>query len=80
MREHTVVIGYGTKGRHAVATLLGQGVERSEIVIVDPLRKVIDQATRDGLTGVIGDATRTETLLRAELPTASRVVVAPERD
>ncbi|GAA1186450.1 voltage-gated potassium channel Kch [Kitasatospora gansuensis] len=80
MREHTVVIGYGTKGRHAVATLLGQGVDRREIVIVDPQRKVIDQATRDGLTGVIGDATRTETLLRAELPTASQVVVAPERD
>ncbi|MER5867845.1 potassium channel family protein [Kitasatospora sp. NPDC002040] len=80
VREHTVVVGYGTKGRHAVATLLGQGVDRHEIVIVDPQRKVIDQATRDGLVGVIGDATRTDTLIRAELPTASRVVIAPERD
>ncbi|WP_457034403.1 NAD(P)-binding protein, partial [Kitasatospora sp. P5_F3] len=80
MREHTVVIGYGTKGRHAVATLLGQGVERSELVIVDPQAKVIEQAALDGLVGVQGDATRTETLLRAELPSASRVVVAPERD
>ncbi|WP_457034405.1 potassium channel family protein, partial [Kitasatospora sp. P5_F3] len=80
VREHTVVIGYGTKGRHAVATLLGQGVERSELVIVDPQAKVIEQAALDGLVGVQGDATRTETLLRAELPSASRVVVAPERD
>ncbi|WP_369824210.1 TrkA family potassium uptake protein, partial [Kitasatospora sp. Root187] len=59
VREHVVVIGYGTKGRHAVATLLGQGVERSEIVIVDPQAKVIEQAAMDGLVGVQGDATRT---------------------
>ncbi|GAA3054707.1 hypothetical protein GCM10020229_78110 [Kitasatospora albolonga] len=80
MREHTVVIGYGTKGRHAVAALLGQGVGAHEIVIVDPQRKVIDQAGRDGLTGVHGDATRTETLVRAGVPTAARIVVTPERD
>ncbi|MFJ3787826.1 potassium channel family protein [Kitasatospora sp. NPDC090091] len=80
VREHTVVIGYGTKGRSAVDTLIGQGVRRDEIVVVDPQRKVVEQATLDGLTGVVGDATRTDTLLRAELPRASRVVVAPERD
>ncbi|MBB4947766.1 voltage-gated potassium channel [Kitasatospora gansuensis] len=80
VREHTVVIGYGTKGRHAVATLLGQGVDRREIVIVDPQAKVIDQVAMDGLVGVQGDGTRTETLLRAELARAARVVVAPGRD
>ncbi|WP_145797414.1 potassium channel family protein [Kitasatospora atroaurantiaca] len=80
VREHTVVVGYGTKGRHAVATLLGQGVRKDSIVVVDPQRKAIDQATGDGLVGVLGDATRTDTLRRAELPTASQVVVAPERD
>ncbi|MER5642554.1 potassium channel family protein [Kitasatospora sp. NPDC002227] len=80
VHEHTVVVGYGTKGRSAVDTLLGQGVPKESIVVVDPQRKVIDQATRDGLVGVVGDATRTDTLLRAELPNAARVVVAPERD
>ncbi|WP_441251630.1 potassium channel family protein [Kitasatospora sp. McL0602] len=80
VREHTVVVGYGTKGRSAVDTLVGQGVPKESIVVVDPQRKVIDQATRDGLVGVLGDATRTDTLMRAELPNAARVVVAPERD
>ncbi len=80
VREHTVVVGYGTKGRSAVDTLVGQGVAKESIVVVDPQRKVIDQATRDGLVGVLGDATRTDTLMRAELPAAARVVVAPERD
>jgi voltage-gated potassium channel len=80
VREHTVVIGYGTKGRSAVQTLLGQGVPKDSIVVVDPQQKVIEQAVRDGLVGVVGDATRTDTLLRAELPRASQVVIAPQRD
>ncbi|MFB7125287.1 Ion channel protein [Kitasatospora xanthocidica] len=80
VREHTVVIGYGTKGRSAVDTLIGQGVKKEEIVVVDPQRKVVDAAAQHGLVGVVGDATRTDTLVRAGLPTAARVVVAPERD
>ncbi|MEV4558768.1 NAD-binding protein [Kitasatospora sp. NPDC049285] len=80
VREHTVVIGYGTKGRSAVDTLLGQGVPKDSIVVVDPQARAIDQATHDGLVGVLGDATRAATLLRAELPRAAQVVVAPERD
>ncbi|MFG2821897.1 potassium channel family protein [Kitasatospora sp. NPDC048365] len=80
VREHTVVIGYGTKGRSAVDTLIGQGVPKTSIVVVDPHPLAIEQAGHHGLTGVVGDATRTETLLRAELPRAAQVVVAPERD
>jgi voltage-gated potassium channel len=80
VREHAVIVGYGTKGRSAVQTLLGQGVAKESVVVVDPQRRVIDQAAQDGLVGVVGDATRTETLLRAEVERAARVVVAPERD
>ncbi|MGW4645413.1 potassium channel family protein [Kitasatospora sp. NPDC004289] len=80
VRDHVVVIGYGTKGRHAVAALLGQGFPKESIVVVDPQPKVVEQAALDGLVAVRGDATRSETLLRAELPRAARVVVAPQRD
>ncbi len=76
MREHTVVVGYGTKGRSAVTALLGQGLRKESIVVVDPQRKAIDQAGRDGLTAVLGDATRSDTLMRAELPRAEKVVIA----
>jgi voltage-gated potassium channel len=75
-----VIVGYGTKGRSAVQTLLGQGMAKEMVVVVDPQRRVIEQATQDGLVGVVGDATRTETLLRAEVPKAAQVVVATERD
>ncbi|GAA0351091.1 potassium channel family protein [Streptomyces olivoreticuli] len=80
MRDHTVVVGYGTKGRHAIETLVGQGKPKDKIVVVDPQKKVVDAASSDGLVGVLGDATRSETLQRAELPRASQVVICTERD
>jgi voltage-gated potassium channel len=80
VQQHTVVVGYGTKGRSAVQTLVGHGTAKESIVVVDPQRRAVEQARLDGLVGVIGDATRSDTLLRAEVPSASRVVVAAERD
>ncbi|MFD4572010.1 potassium channel family protein [Streptomyces sp. NPDC058417] len=78
--EHVVVVGYGTKGRHAVETLIGQGIPKDRIVIVDVQKKAAHAAGDAGLVCVIGDATRSETLLKAEVPHASRVIVAPQRD
>ena len=80
LREHTIVVGYGTKGRHAVEALLGQGLSREEIVVVDPQHKAVDAATADGLVAVLGDATRGDILQRAEVAKASRVVIAAQRD
>jgi voltage-gated potassium channel len=80
LRDHTVVVGYGTKGRHTVATLLGQGTPKERIVVVDPQKKAVEAASNDNLVGIIGDATRSETLLRAELQRAAKVVVAAGRD
>ncbi len=35
VRNHTVVVGYGTKGRTAVAAMVGDGVAPADIVVVD---------------------------------------------
>ncbi|MDX3797216.1 potassium channel family protein [Streptomyces sp. AK04-3B] len=77
---HIVVVGYGTKGRHAVQTLVGNGISKDQIVIVDAQRKSALAAGDDGLVSVTGDATRSETLVKAEVQNASRVIVAPQRD
>ncbi|MFJ5260717.1 potassium channel family protein [Streptomyces sp. NPDC088387] len=79
-RDHVVVIGYGTKGRHAVQTLTGQGISRDRIVVVDAQRKATGAAADDGLVSVTGDATRTDTLIKAEVQSAAHVIVAPQRD
>ncbi|MFC1410276.1 TrkA family potassium uptake protein [Streptacidiphilus sp. N1-12] len=77
---HVVVVGYGTKGRHAVATLLLKGVSKDRIVVVDPLPKSVETANEDGLVGILGDATRTEVLRRAEIGRAAQVIIGTQRD
>ncbi|MHA7687783.1 Ion channel protein [Corynebacterium sp. HMSC08A12] len=80
MRNHTIVIGYGTKGRSAIAALLADGVSPSQIVVVDTDREVLDQASAQGLVTVQGSATRSDVLKLAGVNRARAVVVAPNQD
>ncbi|MFG2293287.1 potassium channel family protein [Streptomyces sp. NPDC048603] len=80
LRDHTVVVGFGTKGRSALQTLLATGLDKQRVVVVDPSAKVVDAANAEGFTGVVGDATRSEVLLRAEVQKARQVVIATQRD
>ncbi|WP_405801929.1 potassium channel family protein [Streptomyces sp. NBC_01506] len=80
LRDHTVIVGFGTKGRSAMQTLCATGLKKDQIVIVDPSAKVIEAANADGFVGVIGDATRSDVLLRAELQRARQIVIATQRD
>jgi voltage-gated potassium channel len=80
LREHTVVIGFGTKGRSAIQTVCATGLNKEQVVVVDPSSKVIEAATADGYAGVIGDATRSDVLLRAEVQRARQIIIATQRD
>jgi voltage-gated potassium channel len=80
LNEHIVVIGYGTKGRSAIETLVANGHARDSIVVVDPDAASIQEANSDGLTVVAGDATRRDVLRRAGVARASQVIVTTDRD
>ena len=80
LKDHTVVIGYGTKGRSAVKTLIAHDTDPSQIVVVDPFPDAVAEANSIGVAGVVGDATRSEVLGRAEIRRATRVIVAAQRD
>ncbi|GAB3087447.1 NAD-binding protein [Nocardioides zeae] len=80
MAEHVVVIGYGTKGRRAVDTLVQHGWDRDGVVVVDPRQTAMDDAHADGLAIVIGDATRRDVLRRARVAEATQVVITTDRD
>ncbi len=80
VRDHIVVIGYGTKGRSALAALLGEGADRGSIVVVDTNRAQLDLASSQGLVTVAGDGTRASVLRMANLGTAESVIVATNRD
>jgi len=80
VRDHTVVVGYGTKGDSAVQTLLKHGFDPASIVVVDTDPARIAEANRRGLVGIVGDGSRSEVLERAEITKARHVVISAQRD
>ena len=80
VRNHTVVVGYGTKGKSAVAAILDDDAATKDIVVVDTDQAALDHATASGLVTVHGDATRSDVLRLASAQHASAVIVAAGRD
>ncbi len=77
---HTILVGYGAKGRSALSTLLLTGVPAASIVVVDAAADAVAEAARAGLAGVTGDATRREVLASARADAAARMLIAVGRD
>lgn len=80
LSAHTVVCGFGSKGRAAVHELLARDVPREKIVIIEQNPDIRARAAAQGFAVVAGDATRTEVLCEAGVPEANAVIVAPDRD
>lgn len=80
MRDHIVVLGYGTKGRNTIRTLVGTGTPASRIVVVDNNGASVAAAASAGYTAVIGSATDEDVLRRALIERARTVVIAVNRD
>lgn len=80
MRNHTVVVGYGTKGRTAVAAMIGDGVAPADIVVVDTDQVSLDRANAAGLVTVRGDANKSDVLRLASAQHAKAIVVATNSD
>lgn len=80
VRNHTIVIGYGTKGRSAVSALLADGVSPTQIVVVDTDKSVLSRAENQGLVTVYGSGTKADVLKIAGVTRARAVVVAPSSD
>lgn len=80
VRDHVVVIGFGTKGRSAVSALLGEGHDPGRIVVVDTERAALESASAQGLVTVNGSGTRSDVLRVAGVPRARAIVICPERD
>jgi voltage-gated potassium channel len=80
VRNHTVVIGYGTKGKRAVAARVSDEAAQGEIVVVDTDRSALEHAAAAGLVTVHGDATKSDVLRLAGVQHASSIIVAANRD
>lgn len=80
LKEHLIVLGYGTKGRNAVRALLLKGHPRDSIVVVDSDPRAVAAATAAGLVAVEGRATSQAVLQQALVDRAKVVIVALGRD
>ena len=80
MRNHIVVVGFGTKGRSAVETLKNNGTNPNQVVIIDSRPSAITDANLRGYAAIEGDATRREILRRAEIMKAREVLITVDRD
>jgi voltage-gated potassium channel len=80
VRNHTVVIGYGTKGKSAVAAIADDQSSSCDVVVVDCQQSALDHAAAAGLVTVHGDGTRSDVLRLAAAQSATSIVVATGRD
>lgn len=80
LRNHTVVIGYGTKGRSAVAAMLADDIKPGDIVVVDTDQSALELASLKGLVTVHGSGTKADVLKLAGVTRAKSIIVATNID
>lgn len=80
MRNHVVVVGFGTKGKSAVSTLADNGANPAQVVIIDSRPSAIVDANTRGYAAIEGDATSRDILRRAEIIKAREVIITLDRD
>ncbi|CAA9523923.1 MAG: Potassium channel protein [uncultured Solirubrobacteraceae bacterium] len=80
LHDHTIVCGFGTKGRNAIETLRARGVEDRQIVVVDDNADAVEEASRAGFAVVHGSSTRLAVLEEAGVREAASIIVAPDND
>ena len=80
LRDHVVVIGYGTKNSRAVEELIDLGAEPRDIVVVDAKDDRLELAKALGCTVLKADATRDASLKAARVDQAKLVIISAGRD
>lgn len=81
VQDHLIVVGYGTKGRGAVDSMIANGVvSPADIVAIDTDARVLEGARAAGITVIVGDGTRTEVLHQALVARARAIVVTCRTD
>ncbi|OBI74534.1 TrkA family potassium uptake protein [Mycobacterium sp. E740] len=80
VRNHTIIVGYGTKGRSAAAAMVGDEVAPADIVVVEKDPAALERAKSAGLVTVRGSATDSEVLRLASAQHARAIIVATDDD
>lgn len=80
LQGHIILVGYGHSGRCAAAELVSRGSDKHDILIVDMDHRRLEDAAEHGYVGMLGDASREETLREAMLTSARALLICTDRD
>lgn len=80
VKDQTVIVGFGVKGQAALRSLLAHGTDPRNVVVIAADRYAVAEATRRGVTGVVGDARSEQVLRDAGVPESKQVIVAADQD
>jgi voltage-gated potassium channel len=80
MKDHTIICGYGVKGRIAAEELVQRGENTDAIIVIDTNEESVERANRAGITALRGDAASGQMLKDAGLMNAKQVIVAADVD
>ena len=80
VRDHTVIVGFGVKGRTAATTLLESGALPATIVVIADDQHSCDEANDMSLVVVRGDARREDVLRSAAVDAARSLIIAADSD
>jgi voltage-gated potassium channel len=80
LKNHVIVCGYGTKGRSAVRALVEDGIDKKNIVVIEPSAAGVRRANDDGLVAIEGTGTRSADFNQADIRDAQAVIIATHTD
>jgi voltage-gated potassium channel len=80
LKDHSIICGYGVKGRAIASELLAHGHVPDSIVIIDPNEEAVEEGAAQGIAALRGDASSETLLHAAAIEKAEHVLVAPNRD
>jgi len=78
--DHIIVCGYGHGGRVAAKELLARGYAPEQVLVIEPLQTLLEDAIETGFVCLHGDATSETLLKQAKVVRAKAVIVAVARD
>ncbi|HIP65469.1 MAG TPA: hypothetical protein EYH08_02955 [Pyrodictium sp.] len=79
-RRHIVVIGWTPAAEAAIKELRMRGFRGDIVLVTEKPSAVVREARLEDVTIIRGDITRIDTLLRADVPHASMVIVSTDDD
>lgn len=80
LNGHVIVCGFGHYGRCAAAELVARGLDRKQIIVIEPAEAIVELAAEQGYIGLLGNATSEDVLREASVHTARAIFVCTDRD